>query len=74
MSHIAVMSSPVLSHIHLAMKVSAMPQLRQIFAGDPPDLVFDEDQTHAIGIVAHNLGVATLQFATSIVPWDGQRE
>jgi MGT family glycosyltransferase len=54
--------------------VSLLPQLRRILETDPPDLVFHENHTHAIRIVARNLGVPTLQFCTTIVPWEGQRE
>lgn len=54
--------------------ISLLPQLREIFEADPPDLVVNETGTDAIRILARNLGVPTIQFSTTVVPWEGQRE
>jgi MGT family glycosyltransferase len=51
-----------------------LPQLWQIFEGDPPDLVVHDMGVHSARVLARRLGVPTLRFSTTSAPEVGHLE
>jgi len=48
-----------------------LPQLRQIFDADPPELLVHDTGVHSARVVARRLGVPALRFSIYYAPWDG---
>lgn len=60
--------------IFLVEAQAALPQLREAFAGDTPDLVLHDTTGFAGPVLAHEWGVPAVQLWPHLAPWEGYED